>query len=441
MSTYSSDLRIELISSGAQAGTWGTTTNNTWAYVIDPAITGFQTVSVSSANQALTYVSGSTSTASANQAIYASLAFTTSTGANFNVYAPPSPKQYIIWNNSSYTLTIYNSTVLGNTTAAGSGVAVAAGKKVQVFSDGTNFYTVDASNLTGTLAIANGGTGQTTQQAAINALAGATTSAQFLRGNGTNVTMSAIQAADVPTLNQNTTGSAGSVANTVTFNNGGSGDASGTTFDGSAARTISYNTLGAPSTSGTNASGTWGISISGTAALIADGSVSTSAKIVDGVVTPAKLSQPYTLSTAQNTTSGTSIDFTSIPSWVKRVTIMLNGVSTSGSSNPMIQIGAGSITATGYNGGMWYSGGGATNSTGFQLSASSNGDTRYGILTLETLGSNLWVLSGTMYVGGPGIPAIPGGSITLSGTLDRIRLTTVGGTDTFDAGSMNISYE
>lgn len=505
MSTYSSDLRIELIANGAQAGTWGTTTNDTWAYVIDPAITGFQTVAVSSANQALTYVSGSTATASANQAIYASLAFTTSTGASFNVYAPPAPKQYIIWNNSSYTLTIYNSTVIGNTTAAGAGAAIPAGKKVQVFSDGTNFYTVDASNLTGTLAIANGGTGQTTQQAAINALAGATTSAQFLRGNGTNVvmsaiqvsdvptlnqntsgtaaglsatlavgsggtgqttqqaainalagattsgyylrgngtnvSMSAIQAADVPTLNQNTTGSAGSVANAVTFNNGGSGDASGTTFNGSAARTVSYNTVGAPSTSGANASGTWGISISGTAALIADGSVSTSAKIVDGVVTPAKLSQPYTLSTAQNTTSGTSIDFTSIPSWVKRVTIMLNGVSTSGSSNPMIQIGAGSITATGYNGGMWYSGGGATNSTGFQLSASAAGDTRYGILTLETLGSNLWVLSGTMYIGGPGIPAIPGGSITLSGTLDRIRLTTVGGTDTFDAGSMNISYE
>jgi hypothetical protein len=223
MSTYSSDLRIELIANGAQAGTWGTTTNDTWAYVIDPSITGFQTVAVSSANQALTYVSGSTSTASANQAIYASLAFTTSTGANFAVYAPPNPKQYIIWNNSSYTLTIYNSTVLGNTTAAGAGVAIPSGKKVQVFSDGTNFYSVDAANLTGTLAIANGGTGQTTQQAAINALAGATTSAQFLRGNGTNVVMSAIQVADVPTLNQNTTGTAAGLSSTLVVGSGGTG--------------------------------------------------------------------------------------------------------------------------------------------------------------------------------------------------------------------------
>ena len=120
--------------------------------------------------------------------------------------------------------------------------------------------------LGGTLAIANGGSGQTSAQAAMNAFAGAVTSGQYLRGNGSNVVMSAIQAGDVPTLNQNTTGSAGSVVNAATFNNSGTGAASGTTFDGSVARTISYNTIGAPSTTGTNASGTWGISITGTAA-------------------------------------------------------------------------------------------------------------------------------------------------------------------------------
>ena len=120
--------------------------------------------------------------------------------------------------------------------------------------------------LGGTLAIANGGSGQTSAQAAMNAFAGAVTSGQYLRGNGSNVVMSAIQAGDVPTLNQNTTGSAGSVVNAATFNNSGTGAASGTTFDGSVARTISYNTIGAPSTTGTNATGTWGISITGTAA-------------------------------------------------------------------------------------------------------------------------------------------------------------------------------
>ena len=85
-------------------------------------------------------------------------------------------------------------------------------------------------------------------------------------GVGGVPTFRAVVAADIPTLNQNTTGSAGSVANALTINNGGAGAASGTTYNGSAAVTISYNTVGAPSTTGTNASGTWGISISGNAA-------------------------------------------------------------------------------------------------------------------------------------------------------------------------------
>ena len=173
---------------------------------------------------------------------------------------------------------------------------------------------------------------------------------------------------------------------------------------------------------------------------IADGAVSTSAKIASGVVTPAKLSQPYTFGTSVSVSS-TSVDFTGIPSWVKRITIMLNGVSTSGTSNPMIQIGAGSITASGYNGGMWYSGGGGANSTGFNLSASAASDVRYGTITLINMTGNTWILSGSMYLAGPGIAAVSNGTITLSGTLDRLRLTTVNGTDTFDAGTMNISYE
>lgn len=80
-----------------------------------------------------------------------------------------------------------------------------------------------ATNVSGTVAIANGGTGQTTQQAAMTALAGANTSGQYLRGNGTNVLMSAIQVADVPTLNQNTTGTAANVTGTVAIANGGTG--------------------------------------------------------------------------------------------------------------------------------------------------------------------------------------------------------------------------
>jgi hypothetical protein len=191
-STYSQSLRIELIGAGDQAGTWGTTTNNNLAYVLDSAIAGYQTVAVTSANQALTYINGSTAAAGLNESVYAMLRLTSSTGADFSIYAPPVSKSFIIYNNSGHTATIYNSTVIGNTTPAGTGLSIIDGKKVVVFSDGTNFYTIDAANLTGTLAIANGGTGQITQQAAINALTGAQSANKVLRSDGTNATLSSV---------------------------------------------------------------------------------------------------------------------------------------------------------------------------------------------------------------------------------------------------------
>lgn len=96
-----------------------------------------------------------------------------------------------------------------------------------------------AANVTGTVAIANGGTGATTRQDAMDALAGAVTSGQYLRGNGTDVVMSAIQAADVPTLNQNTTGTAANVTGTVAIANGGTGK---TTAPAAMANLMGYTT-------------------------------------------------------------------------------------------------------------------------------------------------------------------------------------------------------
>lgn len=139
MSTYSSNLRIELITTGTQAGTWGNTTNDNLSTVLEAAIAGSVSVTTAAANEALTYLNGPSSTASANASVRAILTLNTSTGANFAVYAPPVSKLYIVKNASSYTATIYNSTVIGNTTAAGTGVAVPAGKTMAVWSDGTNF--------------------------------------------------------------------------------------------------------------------------------------------------------------------------------------------------------------------------------------------------------------------------------------------------------------
>jgi microcystin-dependent protein len=132
-STYSPDLRIELIANGEQSGTWGTTTNTNLGTLIEDAIAGLASVSVTSADQALTASNGS-----ADQARCAAVSLTTTTTANFAVYVPPVPKLYVVNNASAYVATIYCSTVLGNTTAAGTGVAVPAGKSVLLRSDGTN---------------------------------------------------------------------------------------------------------------------------------------------------------------------------------------------------------------------------------------------------------------------------------------------------------------
>ena len=148
--------------------------------------------------------------------------------------------------------------------------------------------------------------------------------------------------------------------------------------------------------------------------------------------------------TAVASTSGTSIDFTSIPSWVKRITVMLQGVSTNGSSLVQVQIGAGSVTTSGYvcsSSSMGASAVVSTNATsGFILYANNASDVRSGQMTLTLVGSNGWVC-GAVIKSGSNVTVTTGGDVTLGGTLDRVRITTVNGTDTFDAGSINILYE
>jgi hypothetical protein len=134
-SSYSPDLRIELIANGEKTGTWGTITNDNLGVIIEDAISGLASVSVTSANQALTAQNGA-----ADQSRCAAVSLTTTTGAPFNVYVPPVTKLYVIQNASSFTATVYASTVLGNTTAAGSGTAIPAGRSVLVRCDGTNVF-------------------------------------------------------------------------------------------------------------------------------------------------------------------------------------------------------------------------------------------------------------------------------------------------------------
>ncbi len=152
------------------------------------------------------------------------------------------------------------------------------------------------------------------------------------------------------------------------------------------------------------------------------------------------------LAPAQATTSGTSIDFTGIPSSAKRVTFLFNQVSGSASSFIIVQVGAGSIQTTNYFGSTTtfvnttISAG--TNTQGFSTGSAGAGNSFSGRLSVTNMGNGVWVSDGVMGMTFPTLTtSIVGGSVVVSGILDRVRLTHVNGTDTFDAGSVSLLVE
>ena len=146
-----------------------------------------------------------------------------------------------------------------------------------------------------------------------------------------------------------------------------------------------------------------------------------------------------------NTTSGTSINFTGLPSGIKRITIGFIGVSTNGSSIIIIQLGAGSVTATGYLGcAVTLAASFSAFNTGFAICGASGAAAASvwsGQMILSNIGNNNWTESSILGRSDAADVAYAGGRLALGGALDRVRLTTVNGTDTFDAGSINILYE
>jgi hypothetical protein len=146
------------------------------------------------------------------------------------------------------------------------------------------------------------------------------------------------------------------------------------------------------------------------------------------------------------TASGTSVDFTGIPSFVKRITVMFNGVSLNSTSSLLIQIGTSSgIENTGYIAttiGQNTAGGagGFSSTAGFPIYTAVASATFSGITTLFNLTSNTWIFDGNGKFSTSEMTS-GAGNKDLSAKLDRVRITTVSGTDTFDAGSINILYE
>lgn len=234
----------------------------------------------------------------------------------------------------------------------------------------------------------------------------------------------------------------------VTFNSTVS-FAAGTSITGVTLSGVTFN-LASNTLTGTSAQ--FNVANSDDDFVFATASKAASSDVITGTdntkyITPAALRGGFLVNgTAINTTSGTFQEFTGIPSWVKRISIILDVVSTTGTSVILFQIGpSGGVETTGYNSHAGVIQGTVTGSadytTGFGISHDNVAtSTVSGIYTLCKLAGNTWAFSGVVRQANNRI-ASAGGSKTLAGTLDRVRITTVTGIDTFDAGSINIIYE
>ncbi len=153
-----------------------------------------------------------------------------------------------------------------------------------------------------------------------------------------------------------------------------------------------------------------------------------------------------TLGTAKSA-SGTSVDFTDIPNWVKRITVMFYEIGSNGTSFPLIQLGTGGVaTTSGYStlsGALTGSATGVSTSTaGFIFRTAASASTNFnGHAIFTKMSGNIWIGSGIIMDTVDNRQVWSAGNVSLSSTLDMIRITTVGGTNLYDAGSINILYE
>ena len=196
-----------------------------------------------------------------------------------------------------------------------------------------------------------------------------------------------------------------------------------------------------------NADGSAAIQVGGSDAITITSGLNTTFAGTIAVTGSTTALYPLVSGTAVASTSGTSIDFTGIPSTAKRITVMFNGVSFNGTSNMLIQIGSGSIINAGYTStsATVISGSassGVTSTAGFIEATGAAANIISGHAVLINISSTLWVFSHSHGFLNAAAASCGGGtSPTLSGALDRIRITTTNGTDTFDAGTINIMWE
>ena len=423
MATYSTNLGFTLIATGDESGTWGTTTNTNLGTLIEQAISGYTTQAVSAGTTTITMPNGTTGVA---RNMFLEL---TGTGGG-SLEVPAQRKLYFIYNNSSAAITVK---VSGQT-----GVSVPAAAKMSLVCNGTDVVVATnymaALTLGTALPVASGGTGATsvTAYGAVVGNSGGTgfasvapgTSGNVLTSNGTSWASTAV-AANVSSFSAGTTGltpstgttGAVTLAGTLAVVNGGTGVTT-STGTGATVRAVSpaltTPDLGTPS----------------------------AGNLANCTGYPAGI----TLGTTTATTSGTGVTISAnITANTRRITILLAGVSTNNVSPLLLRLGtSGGIVSSGYTSAVGDTGANyATSTIGFQTNL---GMSAAGIISstivLNYAGNDLWLESGTDTGNGNlGAFSISGGSITLASALTQIRLTTVNGIDTFDAGSMTVNCE
>jgi hypothetical protein len=423
-STYSTNLAIELMGAGEQAGNWGSTTNTNLGTLIEQAISGYTTQAVvTGTDTTITIPSGATGVA---RNMF--LELTGTGGASTNLIVPANKKLYFIFNNSTGAVTVK---VSGQT-----GISVPAAAKMVLVSNGTDIVVATnymaALTLGTPLAVAQGGTGTTTAStgtggivlAVSPTLTGTPLAPTAAPGtNTTQIATTAFVTASTGTLGTMSTQNANNVAITGGTITGlasplplASGGTGGTTSTGSGAIVLASGaTLASPTLNSPTFGGTPGSSL--ITRMSAGG---------------------------LNASGNTSVDFTSMPSWINIINVTFRNIS-NGGSDILVQLGTSSgVTTSGYvSTSIDFDGSGSatvSSTSGLILKVNGAGNVINGIMTIVYTGSNAWVNNHSVSTA-TNIMSTGGGTIALGGTLDRVRITSVSGSDAFDAGSLNVSYQ
>ena len=410
---------------GEDSGTWGSISNTNWN-LMEQAVAGVQTITMANSNYTLTNLNGVS-----DEARNMVLVVQGTNSAIYQVIAPLNQsKMYVVSNQTTggYAITIGAST--------GSIVTIPNGVTAQVYTDGTNFYSAQTGSAGNFLV--NGNLSVTGNQVDVGNMSvggtlGVTGAATFSTiptsptatagDNSTNVATTAYVYNAVGTLGTMASQNANNVAITGGTINGVTGTNSGMTVG--------------TATNATNVSGTVAAANGGTGLT----SSSTNGNVLRSDGSTWTSAVPINISTAQASTSGSTITFGSIPAYVKRITVMFNSIGSSAVPCFEVRLGtSGGIQSSGY---LASAAAGistanvATSSSGFPVRG--GGGTLSGIMTMTLLdpSTNIWVAA---FSNGTDTNqwGYGGGTVTMTGTVTQVQMFTSG---TFSNGSFNILYE